>query len=198
MAVTTEFMDAVQSNNILRVRIMLKDSLLVDKGFGQFEDMCLYAQRRGVDFWASDGNEVERLPREDWNQEVMDLELTRLVNDFSRSRLAYCKSIISWLYRRDATAYGQYRGQESRESGTGGYAGSGKAAGAKASPDSGGYAHQKYYTDILKGVTKMNRILRDNKTATGRNWTYGDIDDLQAQAEKIYRACAGIKNGRRG
>ncbi len=51
MALTPEFMTAVRNNNLLRVRIMLKDSLLVDKRFVQFTEMRQYAERMGVNFW---------------------------------------------------------------------------------------------------------------------------------------------------
>ena len=39
MAITNEFMEAVQSGKMMRVRIMLKDSLLVDPTAAQFDEM---------------------------------------------------------------------------------------------------------------------------------------------------------------
>ena len=39
MAVTQEFKQAVLQNNNLKTKIMLKDSLLVDTSFNQFDEM---------------------------------------------------------------------------------------------------------------------------------------------------------------
>ena len=39
MAITNEFTEAVQAGNKMRVRIMLKDSLLVDPTAAQFNEM---------------------------------------------------------------------------------------------------------------------------------------------------------------
>ena len=46
MAITNEFMDAVQSGNMMRVRIMLKDSLLIDPTAAQFDEMELHAAEK--------------------------------------------------------------------------------------------------------------------------------------------------------
>ena len=84
MALTPEFMTAVRNNNLLRVRIMLKDSLLVDKRFVQFTEMRQYAERMGVNFWMEKTEELEMKPQESWNADLMNLELTKLVNDFTK------------------------------------------------------------------------------------------------------------------
>ena len=39
MALTNSFYEAVESNSVRRVRIMMKDSLLVDPTFLQFKEM---------------------------------------------------------------------------------------------------------------------------------------------------------------
>ena len=44
MAVTQEFKQAVLQNNNLKTKIMLKDSLLVDTSFNQFDEMLRYAE----------------------------------------------------------------------------------------------------------------------------------------------------------
>ena len=46
MALTREFVEAVSQRNMLRVKIMLKDSLLVDTTFNQFNEMVRYAESK--------------------------------------------------------------------------------------------------------------------------------------------------------
>lgn len=50
MAVTQEFKQAVLQNNNLKTKIMLKDSLLVDTSFNQFDEMLRYAESKLMDF----------------------------------------------------------------------------------------------------------------------------------------------------
>lgn len=163
MALTPEFISAVEGNNLLRVRIMLKDSLLVDKSFNQFTEMRGYAESRGTNFWMEKTAELERRPEIFWDTELMNLELTRLVNDFTKERLAYCQAIIQKIYGINSTPKQAY-------------------------PSDNG----DNYKAILSGVTKMNRILRKNETSAGRIWREDDIKAIQAEAERISRACEGI------
>ena len=43
MVVSNEFKEVVQEKDILKVRIMLKDSLLIDRSFTTFEELVNYA-----------------------------------------------------------------------------------------------------------------------------------------------------------
>ena len=43
MAITNDFMEAVKAGKMMRVRIMMKDSLLVDPTGVQFDEMERYA-----------------------------------------------------------------------------------------------------------------------------------------------------------
>ena len=52
MAISSEFEQAVRDENKLRIRIMLKDSLLIDKSFRLFDEMQAYAMAQGVSPWA--------------------------------------------------------------------------------------------------------------------------------------------------
>ena len=46
MAITNEFKEVVQSGKVLRIRIMLKDSLLIDPTSKLFDEMLQYACRK--------------------------------------------------------------------------------------------------------------------------------------------------------
>lgn len=194
MALTPEFISAVSAGNLLRVRIMLKDSLLVDKRFIQFTEMRRYAEGRGINFWTEKTEELEIAPKAEWNVDLMNLELTRLVNDFSKERLVYCQSLIEKVY--GLTPYTPPRPAVQPQ--------------VNSTPKPSGY--QQYsqtpvsksingnnndYSSILKGASDINRILRDNKSPEGnRTWTYSDIDAILAAAKKISVACENIKSRR--
>lgn len=187
MALTPEFMTAVKNNNLLRVRIMLKDSLLVDKSFAQFQEMCQYAKRLGVNFWMEKTEELEMKPEESWNITLMNLELTKLVNDFTKEHLDYCKKIIEKVYGSDSPANQAHSEVKATSIKAGSnYANHGKISASQNSND-------KDFKEILNGVDKMYGILKKNKIGGGRNWPFDDIEKLQAEAERVSRACENIK-----
>ncbi len=179
MALTPEFMSAVSAGNLLRVRIMLKDSLLVDKRFIQFTEMRKYAEGRGLNFWMEKTGDLEIAPKEEWNVDLMNLELTRLVNDFTEENLVYCQSLIEKVY--GLTPKPNNSQQYSQPQVT-------KAVNG----------NNNDYNSILKGASEITRILRDNKSPEGnRTWFYRDIDIILAAAKKISAACENIKSRRR-
>lgn len=196
MALTPEFISAVSARNLLRVRVMLKDSLLVDKRFCQFKEMSTYAERCGVDFWMDKTEELEMPSKTEWNMELMNLELTRLVNDFTKERLVYCQSIIDKVY--DLTNYSsQTNTQQSTVS-----CPTTQQVLVKKQPNQTIVkkpvsSNRNDYNSILRGTSNINRILKGNKSPTGdRTWTNRDINTILDAAKKISVACENIKSRR--
>lgn len=96
MALTKAFYEAVNSNNLRRVRIMMKDSLLVDPEFNLFKEMDrasskmegLYAEHDGRDF---------NLDKSTWNKEYMNKLMVQVVSNFSHERVNHLKDVVSYL-----------------------------------------------------------------------------------------------------
>lgn len=97
MAVTQEFKQAVLQNNNLKTKIMLKDSLLVDTSFNQFDEMLRYAESKLMDFWVKDEEDDEILSDD---PQEFDVILAGLVNNFSHKRVNHLKKMISTMYPR--------------------------------------------------------------------------------------------------
>lgn len=95
MALTREFVEAVSQGNRLRVRIMLKDSLLVDTSFEQFNEMIRYAEPRIKDLWISNDEDDEVFSQ---SPDGLNTILVGLVNSFSKRRVTYLKELISHMY----------------------------------------------------------------------------------------------------
>lgn len=189
MALTSEFISAVRDRNLLRIRIMLKDSLLVDKQFNQFTEMRRYAEENGADFWMKKTEEFEKLPKESWNIDVMNLELTRLVNDFTKERLKYCQEIVKTIYSV-SSAPTQFNSMQQRTPVT-------NSRQSLQSKSSRGSANNNDYDLIRKSVLKMNKILSHSKTTDGRIWLNEDIDTLLSLARQIEKACENVKGRRK-
>jgi hypothetical protein len=95
MAFTREFVEAVTQGNLLRVRIMLKDSLLVDTSFNQFNEMIKYAGPKLSELWICDEEDDEV-----FSQSTDDLNyiLVGLVNSFSKRRVNHLMGLINKKY----------------------------------------------------------------------------------------------------
>lgn len=180
MALTPEFMSAISERNILRIRIILKDSLLVDKTFKQFEEMRNYAERSGINVWMNETEKEEIPPKETWNMDLMNLELTRLVNEFTVARVNFCMHLIRTLY----VSQNQYITPVVSTVTT-----------VNTQKNSG--VNRADYHSILNAASIINNILKENKTENGRIWTYKDIETIRSEANKISQACDNVM-ARRG
>lgn len=102
MAITNEFMDAVQSGNMMRVRIMLKDSLLIDPTAAQFDEMELHAaEKMGNIYTEHDGEKLD-FDVSAWNEDYLNRQMVTAVNSFSKERIALLKGMARYLYKNKA------------------------------------------------------------------------------------------------
>lgn len=102
MAVTNEFMEAVQSGKELRVRIMLKDSLLVDPTAAQFEEMERYASSQMGSVYVEHDGESLNYDVSAWSEDYLNRQMVEVVSNFSKERIDLLKSMVRYIYRDKA------------------------------------------------------------------------------------------------
>lgn len=102
MAITNEFMDAVQSGKMIRVRIMLKDSLLVDPTAAQFDEMERYAAETMGNIYMEHDGEVLNFNADAWNEDYLNQQMVTVVNSFSKERIDLLKGMVRYLYKDKA------------------------------------------------------------------------------------------------
>lgn len=102
MAITNEFMDAVRSGKILRVRIMLKDSLLLDPTAAQFDEMEQYAVESMGNIYVEQDGEKFNFDIDAWNEDYLNQQLVSVVTCFSKERIELLKKMVSYLYKDKA------------------------------------------------------------------------------------------------
>ena len=93
--VTAEFKATITNHNLLRARIMLKDSLLIDPTFEQFDEMLAYAKKHCPDIIVPFNGEYLEDDVTKWNVDVMNMELVQIVNNFSEVRIRHLKRIVA-------------------------------------------------------------------------------------------------------
>ena len=103
--------------------------------------------------------------------------------------MVYCQAIIERVYGISSRVNQAYSSPRTTTTASPNYTNGGGIPASQSSND-------EDYKAILNGVTRMNRILKENKTDDGRTWTFDDIEALQVEAKRVSRACENIKSRR--
>ncbi|HAT4307397.1 TPA: hypothetical protein I9080_001180 [Clostridium perfringens] len=96
MALTNAFNEAVNSNNVRRVRIMMKDSLLIDLKFNLFKEMDSVASKMRGLYQEHDGRAFN-LDKSTWNKDYMNKLMVQVVSNFSHERVNHLKDVVRYL-----------------------------------------------------------------------------------------------------
>lgn len=96
MAVTNAFHEAVSAGNLRRVRIMMKDSLLLDPTFKTFRDMEATAKSLSDLYEPHDGREF-KLDKSEWNDDYMNDLQVQVISNFSRKRVQHLQDVVRYL-----------------------------------------------------------------------------------------------------
>lgn len=96
MALTNAFKEAVNSGNVCRIRIMMKDSLLVDPTFTEFKEMEKAAASVQGLYDIHDGRELE-LNEKNWDDDYMNKQMVQVVSNFSHERIEHIKDVVRYL-----------------------------------------------------------------------------------------------------
>ena len=96
---TDAFFKAVDNKDIRKLRIMMKDSLLVDLSFKQFNEMSKYVKNiEGM----YDEHDDKQCPFEEdkskWDKNYINKQLTRVYDNFSKKRIEHIKKVITYVY----------------------------------------------------------------------------------------------------
>lgn len=95
-SLTPTFYQAVKEDNVQRVRIMMKDSLLVDPTFKEYNQMKDAAKNMKGLYDKHDGRSYS-LDKNTWNDNYMDTEMVRAVGNFSPERTQHLQDVVSHL-----------------------------------------------------------------------------------------------------
>ena len=96
MALTKSFYEAVENGNVRLVRIMMKDSLIVDPSFGQFDEMEKAAKGMLDLYEPHDGRDLEA-DSDKWDEMYMNKLMVQVISNFSRERVGHLKKVVRHL-----------------------------------------------------------------------------------------------------
>lgn len=96
MSLPTAFVDAVNNKNIRSIRIMMKNSLLVDTTFREYNEMERAVSGIPEVFVAHDGKELIE-DKSQWNEEYISRVMTQVISNFSHERVNHLKEVVRYL-----------------------------------------------------------------------------------------------------
>lgn len=96
MALTNAFFDAVKSNNISLVRVMMKNSFLSDPTFSELGDMERETVSMAGLYETHDNIPFEN-DRSKWDEHYMNIVLNDLMYNFSHERMAHAKEVVRFV-----------------------------------------------------------------------------------------------------
>lgn len=98
MAVNPEFQKMVNEKNTLMVRIMLKDSLVVDPTFVEFDQLLSAAEAGLPELYDVHDGEVLNCNPQSWTKDYMDEQMVQIIDNFSHERLKLLRDICKHLF----------------------------------------------------------------------------------------------------
>ena len=168
--VSEEFKKVVSEKNLLGIRIMIKDSLILDPTFEQMKRLYSYAKSYIPDLVvAYDGGYLEE-DQSKWNVETMNEELVGLVNNFSDIRICHLKKLISVIY-----------GEKDKKK-------------SQNSLEDKNYKRFKAVKKMMKGIPEAYEIY--NKFNKSKRISSSDIEKLERIASDILMATRDYKENR--
>lgn len=99
MAITVEFKEAIQVGNVMRVRIMLKNSLLVDPTVKQYDEMEKYACAKMENIYVEHNGEHLDFEISSWSKNYLNQQMAVVVDNFSKERIGLLKAMVRYLYK---------------------------------------------------------------------------------------------------
>lgn len=198
---STEFNSTVKNGNLLRVRIMLKDSLIVDPTFSQFNIMLAYARRELPNLLVPyDGGMLEN-DRTKWSTDLMNTELVEIVNNFSDVRINHLKKVINVVLAdniKKTTMTSSTTINQSQRISPEGTPSSGTHHSSlrhNSQPDSEQQRlaiRKQALSQITNSSKKIESVMTSVKSRG--KWMPSDIQDLENAANQILAAAKNYKN----
>lgn len=199
-----EFNSAVKTGNLLRVRIMLKDSLIVDPTFVQFNELFAYARQALPELLVPFDHGSLEDERSKWDKDLMNLELVEIVSNFSEARIDHLKKVISVVLadriRSAKTAkppqHGQQTSQPTSEHSFYGVPTNNSTRNrSPAEIEEQKKAVRKQALSQLTNSSKKIESIMTNMQKRGK-WMLSDIQELEKAANQILAAARNYKNNR--
>lgn len=98
MAISPDFKNAVDSKNVRLTRIMLKDSMVIDPTFREFDELLRYAENVLPDLYDEHDGEHFTNDISLWTKDLLNDQMVNVVYNFSKDRISFLKKLCRYIY----------------------------------------------------------------------------------------------------
>lgn len=99
MSLSEKFINAVDEQDLIKARVIIKGSLVIDPTFKETDEYINYASKKMADLFDEHDNEEFINDSLLWDEDYMNKELNNLMYNFSRERINHIKDICRYLYK---------------------------------------------------------------------------------------------------
>lgn len=96
MSLPKAFIEAVNKKEVLSIRIMMKNSLLVDPTFKEFNEMNAAASNIPDVYVSHDGKDFI-LDKSQWDEQYISRIMAQVIGNFSHERVDHLKDVVRYL-----------------------------------------------------------------------------------------------------
>lgn len=196
--ISPEFRAAVSEKNLLRTRIMLKDSFIVDPTFIQFDEMLSYAKVRIPGLIVPFDGDILEEDISKWNETVMNEELVQLVTNFSETRINHLKKVVAHVLKSEAEKIRQNRERQTQRqscsSQTACHADKKSEIDRRAYIQAKAEARRNALTRIKSEAKRINRVMTE--VEANNVWTSINIDETEQAARAILKAVQDFRRNK--
>lgn len=96
MAITDKFRENVANQNVRAIRIMMKNSFLIDPSFKEYHEMKKLAENVTGLYDVDDNMELNH-DKSTWTNEYMDTIMVKVVSNFSEEKIKHIQGVVNHL-----------------------------------------------------------------------------------------------------
>lgn len=185
--ISPEFRTAISEKNLLRARIMLKDSFVVDPTFNQLDEMLSYARTNLPNLFVPFDGETLENDTTKWNETVMNEELVQLVTNFSEKRVSHLKEVVAKVLESEAAKIRRKRNEQIRQQPD-------SAQSTKKAPQTKKSARQNALRTLKSEADKIHGIVGEAESQGV--WKLTNVEKMERAAREILKAAQKYKNNR--
>ncbi|MDU4651880.1 hypothetical protein [Sneathia sanguinegens] len=101
MKLNSEFIEAVNNKKKFAIRIMIKDSMLVDPTLKLCNEMLNYAENKILGLYDNHDGEILEKDKNYWTEDYLNMQMVKLVNNFSKERIELIKKIVDQKFNNE-------------------------------------------------------------------------------------------------
>ena len=98
MSLSREFVEAVEKNDLTLVRVMIKNSLVSDPTFNEFNELISYAEKNIAELYEEHDGDGFVTDSSSWDKSYMNKQLNNLMYNFSKERIKHLKKVCGAVY----------------------------------------------------------------------------------------------------